>query len=146
MLFPLETLEKLLEQWIKQGNVLFSFPLRHDMNCTSRPKKKKKPVLPRPAYIPFWVACTLLSDTPLAGVWSLYRMFVPVWTASKYRLELAVRASSQWEASTAAALARVGKKVVIRLWLCGQGCPIRWDMRWPGPRGSCSSTQSCLNS
>lgn len=42
MLFPLETLEKLLEQWIKQGNVLFSFPLRHDMNCTSRQKEKKQ--------------------------------------------------------------------------------------------------------
>lgn len=101
-------------------------------------QKQKKTVFPRLAYILFRVACVLLSDTPLVGVWSLRRTFVLVWTASRYKLELSLRASSQWEASRAAALAAVGKNVAV--WLCGWGCLIRWvrqegSLRWPGPRG-----------
>lgn len=129
--FPLETLQKLLEQWIKQGNVLFSFPLRHDMNCTSR-----QTVFPRPACIPSGVACARLSGTALVGIWSPRRAFASVWAASRYRLELSVSQSQlTGEPSTAAAPAGagVGRKEAA-VWLCGWGCLIRWDRReaWGG--------------
>lgn len=51
------TLEKAyIEQWLKQENVLFSFPLKHDRNCTNRQREQSsRGRLPSPSEELAWL-------------------------------------------------------------------------------------------